>query len=665
MDAAVKRPGSGLDYRPDIDGLRALAVLSVIGYHAFPRTVPGGFTGVDIFFVVSGYLISGIIYSDLGRQRFSYKRFYARRFRRIFPALALVLGTCLIYGWFALAPDEYRELGIQTAAGAGFGANILFWRETGYFDAAATAKPLLHLWSLGIEEQFYLLWPCVIVLAFGRGARLLQIVVAVILATFAANIVLTYVAPSAAFYLPVARFWELLVGAALAFLPHSAGAEPMPDAGRRQDQPLAGRLRPLGSGLLGLIGLLLITAALLLIDRGRRFPGWWALLPTAGAALVIATPGAWLNRKVLSTRVLVYIGLISYPLYLWHWVLLSFGRIANYGDELPRSWRLALVASAFALAALTYHLIERPIRFSPNRARMPLGVIASMVICGLLGLLAYRTDGAVFRYPALIRPLAAARYDTERNYYDDDAYRGGTCFLDTNTDDFTMLASRCVDGANAASPLVVLWGDSHAASLYPGLRAEQAGANYRIAQFTASACPPILGVEQQRRPNCKQFNDAVLTQIRASRPAVVLLEAHWALYVNDRASQLDTMALRQTIYALEQSGVARIVVMGSLPSWKIYQPRAAFEIWRRTHMVAQRSSLFLDSAAFSTDDQVRQAVAGTGAIFVSPLALLCNRSGCLLSTDPHHPTPVAWDNDHLSVAGSCLLIQLALTAILG
>jgi peptidoglycan/LPS O-acetylase OafA/YrhL len=642
------------DYRADIDGLRAIAVLSVVGYHAFPRTVRGGFTGVDVFFVISGFLISGLIFQDLRRERFSFKRFYARRFRRIFPALIVLLAAGLAYGWFALAPDEYRELGKQIAAGAGFSSNILQWSQSGYFDQQATAKPLLHLWSLGVEEQFYIAWPIIIVMAYGRSVRLLYACCGLILVSFVVSVMLTQSNPSAAFYLPMTRFWELLLGAILAYyFTSERGAQ------GRDRNPLR-RL----ADLLAWVGLLLIMTAFFVVDKDKAFPGWWSLFPTLGTAFVIAAPGAWVNRTILANRVLVYIGLISYPLYLWHWVLLTFGRIANDGEELSRSWRLMAIAIAFVLAWLTYVLVEKPIRFGGNRDAIPRLLVGSMAACGLAGGVIYFTDGCAFRYPTQIRALAAFHYDTERDFYER-AYRGGACFLGTN-ETFAEIGSQCVDKPDGESRLVVLWGDSHAASLYPGLRAAQRRGQFRIAQFTASACPPLIGLQSERRGNCKSFNDSVVEQFRSLQPEVVILAGHWALYRGSSGwPAFDASALRKTVQMLQEIGIRRIVVMGSLPTWKIYQPRVAFEIWRHQHVLEDRTKEYLDSAAFAADAVVRNTVAGTGAIFVSPIDLLCDAGVCLISTDPHHATPVAWDNDHLSLAGSSLLTNLALHAILG
>jgi peptidoglycan/LPS O-acetylase OafA/YrhL len=653
MNDPARAAGVAANYRPDVDGLRAIAVLCVVAYHAFPRKLPGGFIGVDIFFVISGFLITGLIFADLQRQRFTFRNFYIRRFRRIFPALITVLTAALIYGWFALAPDQYRELGRQAAAGAGFSANILFWLESGYFDVGAIDKPLLHLWSLGVEEQFYLAWPIIMVLAYKVSRRLLAVALAISIGSLIASLLLTRSHESAAFYLPITRFWELLLGAMLALV---AGVPKLSAARPRQTSSVVAES-------LACVGVLLIAAGLIFINRSSSFPGWWALAPTVGTALAIASPHAWLNRKILSHPLAVGIGLISYPLYLWHWVLLSFAHTASYGDEPSKLARVLLVAAAFLLAWATYRLVELPIRFSPNRALMPRGLVAGIAVCAVLGLVVFTSDGAAFRYPAQIRPLAAAHYDRDKDYYTDIAYRGA-CFIDA-AGSISDIASQCVDEPNETAPLVALWGDSHAASLYPGLRARASVDGFRLAQFTASACPPVLGVRTASRGKCAAFNDAVLQRLRLLKPDIAILEAHWALYQNEDRQAFDTVALQRTIRELTQLGIPRVIVMGSLPSWKIQQPRVSFVLWQQQHVVPTRSDQLLDARALTADRWVQETVAATAALFVSPLDLLCNHEGCLLSTDPRVPTPVAWDNDHLSVAGSRLLADRSLGAILG
>ena len=362
-------------YRADIDGLRAIAVLSVIGFHAFPFQIHGGFIGVDIFFVISGYLISTIIFENLGRHSFSFSEFYIRRINRIFPALLLVLISSLAFGWFTLLADEYEQLGKHVAAGAGFISNLLLWNESGYFDNAAETKPLLHLWSLGIEEQFYLVWPLILYATYKLRLNLLTIAIVVGGISFSMNIYNVAADTVATFYSPQTRFWELMAGSVLAYMTLHRQAI-FPTLEKRLNPWLGNVLHvqtyKAHESLLHIVqsglGAALIATAIFVINKGREFPGWWAVLPTIGTVLIIsAGPGSWLNRTILSSRTLVWFGLISYPLYLWHWPLLAFTRIVEGG--MPFAWiRIVAVLIAVVLAWLTYRLIEKPIRFGGGTA---------------------------------------------------------------------------------------------------------------------------------------------------------------------------------------------------------------------------------------------------------------------------------------------------------
>ena len=302
-----------LAYRADVDGLRAIAVLAVVGFHASPETIPGGFIGVDVFFVISGFLISSLIVKRLNDGNFSFLEFYARRVRRIFPALTIVLLAILTLGWFTLLPTEFLSLGKHTMAAAAFAANILNYFEAGYFDAPASSKPLLHIWSLGVEEQFYFVFPALLLLAW-RFRATTKVFALLGIASFALNIALVRNHPSFTFYLPFTRFWEFIAGALFAFsgLQNGKAVRPVLSA------VSAPQYRDFCAGT----GMLLIAAGLVFASEAS-FPGWWALLPVVGSFFIIgAGPQAWLNRHVLAKPGPVFIGLISYPLYLWHWPLL-------------------------------------------------------------------------------------------------------------------------------------------------------------------------------------------------------------------------------------------------------------------------------------------------------------------------------------------------------
>lgn len=364
------------DYRPDIDGLRAIAVLSVVIFHAFPSLLHGGFVGVDIFFVISGFLISKHIWEELGAGSFSIKTFYARRVRRIFPALSVVLLACLAMGWVILTPAEYEQLGKHVVAGALFLSNIVLWKEAGYFDNAADTKPLLHLWSLGIEEQFYIVWPLMLAFFWRYTRHFGWAMLCILGASLAYSVTLVRHDAVADFYSPLTRFWELALGAGLALL--VAHKSPMDRAAR---------------SLVSWVGLCLILAATFVIKESYLFPGAWALLPTVGAALLIyGGEDAWLNRNVLSLRWLVWIGLISYPLYLWHWPLLSFARIMESGTPSVEA-RFWLVIASVVLGWMTYKLLERPVRSRPRSRKLILSLCLAMFLLGAGGLAVKKLDG--------------------------------------------------------------------------------------------------------------------------------------------------------------------------------------------------------------------------------------------------------------------------------
>ena len=350
-------------YRPDIDGLRAIAVLSVVGYHFTSGRFHGGFIGVDIFFVISGFLITSNIVEDLDRTRFSFLDFYARRIRRIFPALAIILVFTYFVGlltfnrlneYFDLYPISpfVRVLG-SIAAGAGFSSNLFFWHSTAYFGnyfgETPLSEPLLHLWSLGIEEQFYIVWPLLLYFAHKHKSNYFIAALLIGIVSFGINICTVHQHPVAAFYSPLSRSWELMVGAVLALTP-----------------PLGRHVFALGSKQLSVAGLALIAFGLFFVTDTMAFPGWVALLPTLGAACCIAAgPSPWLNRNILGNRAFVWIGLISYPLYLWHWPALYI--YEKYATPLISSYdvfrlaKLAALLICVVVSWLTFVLVERPV----------------------------------------------------------------------------------------------------------------------------------------------------------------------------------------------------------------------------------------------------------------------------------------------------------------
>jgi peptidoglycan/LPS O-acetylase OafA/YrhL len=646
-------------YRPDIDGLRAIAVLSVIGFHAFPRSIPGGFVGVDVFFVISGFLISGLILKALRDGRFSYWDFYSRRIRRIFPALVTVVTATLIGGAVLLFPDEYREVAGQALAGIGFFANFFFWSESGYFAAAAQLKPLLHLWSLGIEEQFYIAWPLLLVFFYRRTRHMSWIIGVLLLASFSWNIATVRTDPTSAFYLPLTRFWELLLGALLA-LPAAAANR---SSSETQTLPAAGMISKSSSvinpDVISSVGLLLIGAAILRLNEHQPFPGWLALLPTVGACLVIASGHSRLNHILLANQGMTFIGRISYPLYLWHWVLLT---AVNYVTlwHASHAQRLAAIGLSFLLAWLTYVLIETPIRFRKRSLIKAPALAAFAATLAGVAIIINLSDGAAFRYPPNVRRLATYHYDAHRDYRED------LCQLNEERP-LSELDAQCVDPAERGSKLLVLWGDSHVSALYQGMRALQAQrGDFRIAQLTASGCPPLLGIRIGPRPNCREFAADVFERIRLLKPDIVIMGGSWSSYAHQANSSTgELLALQRTVAELGRIGIKHIVVFGNVPVWKIHQPNVGIQIWRQSHTLPSRTYAYFDTDSARIDALVASAVSTTQGVFVSPIQSLCSEAGCLISTDPATAVPVTWDYAHLTDAGSRLLVSLNASKIFG
>ena len=632
---------SPADYRADIDGLRGVAILSVVAFHTFPQQVRGGFVGVDVFFVISGYLISSIIIRGLSQDRFTLRGFYVRRIRRLFPALIVVLATCLAVGWLSLLANEYKQLGKHIASGAGFSSNLVLWNESGYFDRAAEVKPLLHLWSLGVEEQFYIVWPLLLVLAWKRQINLFALTLFVLAVSFWLNIRTSHTNLVAAFYSPIPRFWEILLGGALAFGSiHSVFPRKGWGIHSRNGTAFAGAL--------------LIIAAVFGLSQARAFPGWWALLPTVGAFLIIsAGPDAWINRRILSHRLAVLLGLISYPLYLWHWPLLSFANI--FAETVTsNAVRGAAALSSVLLAWLTYSFVERPVRNRGGEQVAGLLIVLILAI-GSLGAYTFWRGGFETRFPESIRPYANYQFDPS------EGARAHRCWLD-GQQSFTAYAAECVDSAPGkamAGPLMLVWGDSHAARLWVGMR-HVYGDRYRLAQFTRDSCPAVgalLGGP------CGEGNAFVLRKIQEIKPDIVVLFAVWDYYIAhfpERTADSPLIkALSQTIALLKDLGVPRIIVVGPAPKWRKPLPELLFKAAARDprHRVPIRMSVGLDPAFVQADTLLRTVYAGQSVTYVSLGEILCDADGCLTHVGEGPDGIITGDYGHLTTPGAVYVAQ--------
>ena len=629
------------DHRDDLDGLRGLAVLSVFAVHSLPHEASGGFIGVDVFFVLSGYLIGSLTLRDIDRGTFSVSGFYVRRLRRLGPALLTVLLACLGFAAWLAFPKDALEIGKHVMGGAASVSNLVLWREAGYFDQSSEFKPLLHLWSLGIEEQFYLLWP-LLALALARARRHALLACALAgLASFALNIAFVDAKPKGTFFLPPTRFWELLMGVTLAcwersttggpLLSRLAGSAPWRDA-------------------FALSGAVLLVAPVWLLDGTARFPGWWALLPTLGTVLVIVVgPSAWLNRVVLVNPVLAFYGRISYALYLWHWPLLTFPKLLDIPLDIYT--HTLVVCASVILATLTYYKVERPIRFGSLAGEAPRIVAGALLAVAALGYAVFASDGLLYRYPEQVRAIAQVQVHT-----DYEAYRVQRCFLrsEQGPADF---APECVDVRPGRH--LALWGDSHAAALFPGLEREAPAWGLRLTQLTAAACPPLPPGFGRDNPHCDTVSSVVRQRLLQLHPQTVVLAANWRRYVELAGEDAVLRGLRESIESLRGAGVDSVIVVGPLPRWRVAPPRQLLAAWRAGEPLPERGTDALDEAALKLDETLGEAARTAGARHVSAIDALCDLRGCLMSVQTHgRVEAVAFDSGHLTVAGSTRMARV-------
>ncbi|MGB6691001.1 MAG: acyltransferase family protein [Terracidiphilus sp.] len=573
-------------YRPDIDGLRAIAILSVVLDHARVPFLAGGFTGVDIFFVISGYLIGGHIYAELRAGSFSYLRFYQRRAKRILPAFFVVLIFSLIAALILLSPGECADFGRSAFAATLSASNILFWGTTNYFAGKSGFNPLLMTWSLGVEEQFYAMIPLLMVLlARIRRNWILPATLSACVLSFAFAWAALHSRPMLVFYLLPARAWELGAGVALAIV----------ELNRKRDL-LSTRAAQWAS----LLGLTLLLAPLFLLTGTSAYPGPAALPSVIGAALAIAAPASWTNRKLLSMPLLVFVGKISYSFYLWHWPVLSFLHIL-YGGDAPGEITVAAIGVSFLAAVLTYSFIEQPFRRSrgapaPLLIRYAAAGAAILAACAAVWL----SRGFPQRFPQLAPIEAASR-----------ALKSDPCLAGYGKDSPNV--SPACAGAASGGPSVALWGDSHAAALAPGVRSIASAQGYGFIQLGKAACPPMIGATHSspRIPllagECMRFNRRVLDLIASDRQIkIVILNADWAGYLYsdwqdgwltadlasantppapDAARKLFLDSLSATIRSLQSAG-KRVVIFSDVPTFEI-DP-----IWRvRSRLIPARRGL--------------------------------------------------------------------------
>lgn len=607
-----------MEYRPshraDIDGLRAVAVLSVVVADISSRWLVGGSLGIDMFFVVTGFLVSSIVLNGLGRGTFDLPEFYGARLRRVLPALLLVLASVLVLGWFLLFAGEYRELGKQVAAGATFLSNVVLWSENAAFGDSAPSTILLHLGSLAIGGQFVLVWPPLLTLAWKRKTAGAALLGAALVGSFAAYVYLGRHDPAAAYYSPLTRAWEPMAGALLAWV-----------------QQRGWRWHASSAGTASAMGLAFVAGGLVLARVPPGGAAAWTLLVVAGTFLILsAPPETWVNRRILGHWALGAVGLVSFPLYLWHWPLLAFARIAESGPPSPNT-RLGVLLLSVAAAVATTSFVERPLRRRGPPATKAWSLAGLALAVGAIGgacFLAGGLPGTGYR--------DAARQDFVDHFKEPDPPAPACAFPD--------VAPSCTLRDPARRHAVMLWGDTHAQQLYEGLH-RTLPADWQILRVTSPDCYPAT-YDQGRLVDdrCKAFNARALDTIANARPDVVVMaQDRWQFIriFETNAAKLKALGVKRTLFA------------GPTPHWAAPLPTVlARNLWptppRRTQVGVDRQILYLGDVLrthFTTSDSMA---------FVDIIDLFCNRSGCLTylgddpkagltSSDDSHLTPRASD----------------------
>lgn len=641
--------------RRDIDGLRALAVIPVVLFHFGFSAFSGGFVGVDVFFVISGFLITSILFREIGAQRFSFIDFWARRARRIIPALSVMMLATLVLGWLLLTAKDFSELGRTVRYQSLFISNILFMREDGYFEPASDLKPLLHTWSLAVEEQYYIFFPLLMALLMRHLRHWRWMLLAVLLVSFGLNIAFIEGKPDFTFFSLPTRAWELLCGAMLAVLPAPRHA-----------------VKPWLSQSVGLAGLAAVLIAIFSFDKTTTFPGWAALLPVLGATALIwsgAQGPTWV-AQVLSARAMVWVGLLSYSLYLWHWPVFVYANAISI-DGIQHAEAAGWILLALGLAWLSWRFVELPFRdkrLLAGRKPVLVGGLLAMAVLAVTGSMVRSSDGFPQRLSGKALEYAQAR-----------DWRAGQmkCMLVTSD---KVQDKACLLGPDKDVPATQLfWGDSHAAALLPAIEDNAAREGRPVWLYSMSACPPILSDDPRQR--CRDFNEHTMEQVRRLQPKDVVLASNWSLYVygredgdrkvllNSRDSTVEAearmaAALQARVKAIRETG-AQVWLFKEVPLQRkgaISRLTSLARVGRSAEGLGRPLQEHLARQRFLSSLFDSMSAADPGVHVIDPTPLMCASGVCSVELNGHTQYK---DEDHLSDAGSARLSPLFAPVLLG
>ncbi len=611
-----------IKYRPDIDGLRAIAVLPIVLFHFRVKGFDGGFVGVDIFFVISGFLITSIIKSEIEQNKFTFKNFYLRRAKRIIPAFLPVLILLSVYGFFKLLPDKLILLSKSIISTILFVSNFFFLSELDYFGPDAHDLHLLHMWSLSIEEQFYLLFPIFLLLISKFKKRVITFTtVFIFVLSLIASIMLINYNRQLTFYILPTRAWELLLGAIIVLIPGLIS--------KKKNISLA----------YVTIGLGLILYSIFTYNSEILFPGFTAVPPTVGAGFIIlgGTNAPFICRALLTNKFMVGVGKISYSMYLWHWPI----AVILISEKVSKGTYFWCFIFLIVISYISYRYIEQPFRKTPN-AKLKNKAIAgcvTIIIILSFGIISIDTEGMMFRLPQ--NAIKLAKYS---DYEDRKYIYGGECFSEANWNEFPI--SECLI-PKPGKRSILIWGDSVGAHYVHGLKLAAQGTDFDIIQACAGGCPAALDLDPQKisRPYCKERNNAVHAYIVEHPPSLVVLTGQWRSH-----SKYYKPFLEQTIKTLVSEGI-KVIVLG--PPIKYNKPLPEILIKNIFDGKATKSKEYFDQKTILIDHEMRDGTIDmSGAKYISIIQLMCNGLDCPLTMND---VPLQWDAHHLTREGSELV----------
>ena len=647
-----------MHYRSEIDGLRAIAIIPVVFFHGGFSLVSGGFVGVDVFFVISGYLITLFLYSSLSNNSFSASQFYERRIKRLFPAIFFITTCCSIISWFLLQPYELEEYYGSLASVFVFASNIHFYHHSGYFDTSSELNPLLHTWSLSVEEQFYLVFPWILLLAFKAGKKTVWTTVSLLIITsFCLAEWRVQEKPMAAFYFLYARSWELMIGSFCALL--------------TVNSQLTSKTPQTLKECLSWLGLTFILFSIFTFSDATPVAGRYTLLPTIGTALIILFCNSQSSLgKLLSHRSLVFIGLLSYSTYLWHQPLLAFSRY-YFSESFDFAISAGLCILSFILAYFTWKFIEQPFRhrlWSLNSKPRTFSIFFLLSIAIISASLYGKNEKG---FPDRLDPNIRSIYETTGHFEEVE-----TCFI-TTSDKFDL--SKCLKKTSKQYNALII-GDSHAASLFPSLQNEFEKRSWNLSMLTYARCVPFISESylQQYRynsrffsknitPRCQALKENFRTGLKGSNFDLIIVLNHFHNWIGTYNEQsIPRFWEMYTDTLIENFGKEKLLILGALPVWKDDLPKLIIDDFRqgKNHSGPSFSGLFDTNRKL--DNFMFEELNKRDVQFLSTMSAFCSSKGCertgILNSGERKA--LAYDEAHLSSTGADLLSKYIISNII-